>query len=1073
MQIANAHFKSLDYWCKNKCTTLEDVKDFARCLENIGFAVMPKWRIWENSEELPKPSYDSMLEFPEYDLTVKNSELTAKSGWIAAELKIPLLAEMVSPEQWGNWKFEFNAEYDPDLYCDDVLIDKYIFRRAAYEVAASTGYQYLPHIFLRIPSPQFSVIGNLIARCCLTGLNEYNERIRDMARSLRVACELLGTENRRDNLYLQGETGINNSRLSACERTALTDAMLKAANTVNMQAALDKDLDGFVNSLVQCKNLLVPLSDYAKKFTVYFIGHSHIDLAWKWRWPETIECMKGTIETQLELMKREKDYVYVESSAVVWKALSEKYPELWEECRKAAENGQLEPQGAMWCEPDGMCVPSESWARQILYGQKAAVEYLGKESTCGFNIDAFGFNAGLPKIYKAAGIENFVTQKLRYNEYTIFPYIHFWWEGDDGSRILGLHVYPSHSNHIDSDEIASIVRVFHLTDGIFHIPVMWGYGNHGGGPQPGMMDRIEELKGLTVYPNLEFSGFSDYFSRLRNEEQEAMEQFPVIKGELFLETHHKTFTVQGKVKETNRECERRLISAEALAAIGLHYGVEYPEKLIHEAWQVQMFNQFHDVLPGTSLPSVYQDVFDDYDRAFTNIKAVMKRYENELLGKGNTDYVFNQLPWRRNAVVRMPADGFGETGILCDSRGNRAAYQKTFDGKEIVFIANDLPGMGFERFQEDLSGNPVNPFLAYGENWAENENIRVSFDRAKGVIHSLSVHGQELADGEIGGLNLLEDTLFRDYETWNMGFTGREFKPECVSFERIEAGPVRVVFRAKYTFGQWEKKKPYFGITLWHTPAVDYPTSFFTQDFILYAGGNRVECILHTDWWEDKTVLKVSAETGLKNTKAVYHVPFGAVERPTKRETPWEKARFEVPAGIWADLEDDCAGLAILNRSRHGYDALHGRLRLTLLTSPCGDNKNLVPDPLADRGRHTIEYAFYPHQGDYKQAQMHRWAYEYECPALILTGGEKPLVELGVSYLEINPEKMIVSAIKPAEDGKGIVMRGFEPYGNGAGFELRGKLSQRKIRPVNLREQDTDDNIALIAPHKMITVKLE
>jgi alpha-mannosidase len=1073
MQIANTHFKPLDYWRQNKCETLEDVKDFARCLENIGFIIMPNWRIWDNSEELPKPSYEKMLEFPEYNLTVKNPDLTAKTGWIAAELKVPLLAEMVSPEKWGNWKFEFHCGYDPDLYCDDNLIKEYILWQGAFEVAASAGYEYLPKIFLRIPSPQNGSIGKLAARCSLTGLKDYNELIRDMATSLRTACELLSTENRRDNLYLQGDTGINNSRLDPMEKTALINALLKAANIINLQAAYDKNIDSFIDSLLECKNMLAPLSDYAKRFTVYFIGHSHIDLAWKWRWPETVECMKGTIETQLELMKREKDYVYVESSAVVWKALKEKYPEFWEECRQAAERGQFEPQGAMWCEPDGMCVSSESWSRQILNGQQAAMEYLGKESTCGFNIDAFGFNAGLPKIYKAAGIENFVTQKLRYNQYTIFPYIHFWWEGDDGSRILGLHVYPSHSNHIDSDEIASIVRVFHLTDGIFHIPIMWGYGNHGGGPQPEMMDRIEELKVLTVYPNLCFSGFSDYFSLLRNKEQEAMENFPVIKDELFLETHHKTYTVQGKVKEANRECERKLLAAEALAAIGINSGLEYNGKLIDEAWLLQLFNQFHDILSGTSLPSVYQDVFDDYDKAFSNIKEVMELYENTLLGKGDSHYIFNPLPWRRNATIMIPSAGFKETGVLYDSRGNSTTYQKTFDGKEIIFIAKDLPGLGFETFREGQSKDPGLSSLNYGDDWAENENIKVSFDKAKGVINSLKIHGQELSGGEIGGLNLLEDTKFLDYETWNMGFTGKEFKPECVSFERIEAGPVRVVFRAKYTFGQWEKKKPYFGITLWHTPAVDYPTSFFTQDFILYSNGNRIECELYADWWEDKTVLKVACETGLKDTRAIYHVPFGALKRPTKRETEWEKARFEVPAGIWADLEDDCAGLAIFNRGRHGYDALNGRLRLTLLTSPYGDNKNLVPDPLADRGRHKIEYAFYPHEGDYKKAQMHKYAYEYEYPAVILTGCEKPVVKLGISYMEADPEKFIISAVKPAEDGTGIVIRGFEPYGNEAGLELKGILSNRSARPVNLREQYIDDKMEHIAPHKIVTLKLD
>ncbi len=1073
MQIVNAHFAGISQWKKRMCGSVADVLDKARCLEALAFPVMRCWHVWEGSEDRAKPDRDFMADCPEYDLTKPNPELEARTGWIAAPMAVPPIAHWVTPDSWERWGFEFNCMYDPDVYCDDVLIEPYVFLSAAFEVADAKGSDTLPWMFLRIPSPQKWIISNVMARCHLTGLEQYNRPVRDVAKSLRVACQLLDTENRRDNLYVQGETGINRSRLCPQERDKLLQALFQAADAVDLDVTGDQDACCFLDKLEKSRSLLAPLADYAKQFTICFIGHSHIDLAWKWRWPETIACMKGTIEDQLRLMEREPAYTYVESSPVVWKALRENHPEFWDRCRKAAERGQFEPQGATWCESDGMCLSGESWARQLLLGQKETYASCGKGATCGINIDAFGFTWALPKIYREGGIHRFVTQKLRYNEYTIFPHIHFWWEGDDGSHILGLHVYPSHSNHIDCDELASIVRVFHLTDGIYHVPVMWGYGNHGGGPQPRMMDRIDELKTLTVYPNLEYMGFEKYFSTLETEEAEAVKAFPVIRDELFLETHHKTYTVQGKVKAANRECERQLLAAEALTALATEQGRAYPRDLFHEAWQEELFNQFHDILTGTSFPSVYQDVFEGYDLAFSRIQTARERAVRSLLGEGSVSYVFNPLAWRRNAIVTLPSEHAQPSGMLIDSRGNRIPYQRTYDRDAIIFMARDLPGLGFETFHyidEPIAGNTP---LSSGQNWVENRYLRVVFDPDYGVIRSLLREGREISGGPIGELNLLEDTEFRDYETWNMGFTGKEFKPECVSFEKIEDGPVRVIFRARYEFGLWEKKKPYFGVTLWHTPASDYPTSFFTQDFIVYAESDRIECRLHADWWEDKMVLKVSAQTNLENTRACYHIPFGVIERPTRRETPWEKARFEVPANIFADLQGTEAGLAVLNRSRHGYDALEGRLRLTLLTAPWGENKVMVSDPLADRGKHEIEYAFYPHAGDYRDAHLHAVAFEYEYPVVALVGGVNPNVDIGQSYLEVDPDLVVITAIKPAEDGSGIIVRGYEPNGRGGKFSLGGTLAKgKKICRTDIHEQNIPDGTGHIRPHQLMNLRI-
>ncbi len=471
------------------------------------------------------------------------------------------------------------------------------------------------------------------------------------------------------------------------------------------------------------------------------------------------------------------------------------------------------------------------------------------------------------------------------------------WEGDDKSRILVFHEYPSHANHIEPDELAKTVCIHHLTDGFYNIPIIWGYGNHGGGPLPVMMDRIDELKRQTVFPNIKYSGFTEFYNVLK--EKEDLSSLPVHKGELFLETHHKTYTVQGKTKYLNRECERQLLNAESLqAATNNYYNLDY-------AWEKQLFNQFHDVLAGTSLPQVYNDLYEDYEK--------------------------------------------------------------------------------------------------------------IKFDKSAGAVCSLVLNGKEYCGGLIGSFKILEDIKSRDYDTWNFGFTGKEWDVKCDSFELVESGPVRAVFKGEYSFGIWQEKKPYYGTYLWHTPGVEYPTSFFTQYFIIYRNNPMIYCELYADWWEDRKVLKLSAQTNIENTRAFYQVPFGVLERPTGRKTSYEKARFEVPANTYGDLRNEEKGFAILNRSKHGYEAKDSLLRLTLLTSPYNSDKGKVPDSTADRGKHKIEYAFLPHN---LESDLEDIAQAYERNVMILSGSEKPKIELGKSLIKYDScdKKLLSIRLMPNGD---------------------------------------------------------
>lgn len=1015
MNQKNSVFKSIDLWKDKACCDLRDVIDKTRCLENITAPKISMWHVADGGANASKPTAGEMEAFEEFNLSSGTKKPPVKDGWIAAKMQLPLIAQYIESPM-GKWEFEFIGPYDPDVYCDDTLLEKSVFMRKKFTLCEFDEENF-PWVFLRIPSPQRYPIHNLMGKCSLTGLEKYTDIAYDVAHSLRAAAEIIDTENVRSTNYISENLSINKSKISDEERREMAEEIIAAANSIDF--SLVENPDTFIENVKASLEKLPKTRAYVKKFTLFFIGHSHMDLAWKWRWAESIECMKGTLENQLSLMERNPEYVYVESSPVVWDALNEKYPEMWERCRQAALRGQLEPQGGMWCEPDVMCIGQESMMEHLRIGQEKSIELMGKPATCGFNIDAFGFSYALPKILNKAGIYNFVTQKLRYNEFSAFPYNLFWWESDDGSRVLSLHVCSGHTNTvINPDEIAQIVRHNHLVDGAYTIPVMWGYGNHGGGPQHEMMDRVEALKKLSIFPNVKYCGFTKYFELIR--EELDLDELPVVKNELFLETHHKTYTAQAKMKLVNRELERDILNTEALASVAGTYSREK----FDAAWRVELFNQFHDVLSGTSIPSVYKDVFDDVDRAYSTLDTLSCKAAQKLFGEGDRRYIYNPIPWRRNAIIELPSKGFGKEGSVCDLQGNIYPYQQTEKGDKIVFNAQ-LPAFGFEEFTP--CDKPVVSSLRSTENSVSNKYISVEFDEKNGIIKSISGNGAEFKNASIGKLKLLEDKKAVDYATWNMGLTGKEFDVKCVSFEKIEDGPARVVFKAKYTFGDEMDKRRYYGsLILWHTPGTDYPTSFFEQYFTVYENSKTVDCTLKAEWWENNKILKVAAQTDMIDTKAKYNIQFGTIERPTKRETVYEKARYEVPAIYYGDLNEEKRGIAIYNRGKHGYDALGGNLRLTLLSAPYDGDVGMVPDPLADRGDNVIEYSFFVHSNDITDCEMQKMAMEYERESVLLSGGKAELA--GKDLLEIPPEEMITTSVKKTDGGYAV--RGFDTDGN-------------------------------------------
>lgn len=1061
MKPWNATFKRFDTWRLAAPADIYAVMDFSRGLEDLAHAVVQPWAVLPLENDATPPTPEQAKSAQRIDVGQNGPSMRA---WVCANLRLPPLASLVSPAKWGRWRLQLDHDGLGDIFVDGKRLHEGLFLHGTKELTKAQP-DALPWVAHSLDTT-IQTVKLEMARASLSGLSEINDLVRDVARSLRTAANLLSTDNPRVNRFMSGQVKLNRSSMDPEERAALVAQLLQAAAKVDVKAYLKGDLAAFLDSLRRCRESLAPLAEFAKRFHLFLLGVSHMDLAWKWRWGESIECMRGTLAAQVEFMKQHPDFTFLESSPPVWHAMEQRDPKLFRDLVKFGRRGQFEPAGGMWCEPDGQMLGAESWARQMLFGQRSAREICHAQSRAGHNTDAFGFTWAMPKMLAQGEMEAFLTQKMRYNEFTLFEEVLFWWESDDGTRVLGVHTYPDHYQEIDPDEMAQAVRIFHVTSGVYSAALLFGIGNHGGGPQPDMFDRIEECRKLTVYPTVHMAGMHEYIDHIKSYEPQNLAGLPVIRDELYLECHHKTYTVQARTKQANRLTECELYDAEALAVMT---GLNTAESL-KPAWQIALFNQFHDILPGTSFPMVYQDVFDDYEKAWDIIQHVREHALERAIGAGKTLHALNTLPWRRTAPISVEMPIAGDSGIVTDDAGNQFPWQRC--GEEVVCVLPEAPAFGARRLRL-VKGTPArDKSFTHGKTWAKNRFFRVEFDPKKGFATSLKLaDGAELAGEGIGRLDLLEDDPEGFYQTWNMNLTGRENIAKCDKFEMLEAGPVCVRFRAHMSYVDWQKKKDFMVPIMWHTPGVDYPTSFFVVDYTIWRDLPYIESVMQADWWEDDTDLKVAAWTALKDTRAFYSIPFGKVERPTKRDTPYEKARYEVPALSWADLTDGKHGLAILNTGRHGHDALDSRLRLTLLTSPYGGEKVHVPDPLADRGRHEIRYAFYPHAGGPDEAQVARVAMEYEY-ALVAAHGGKGKLPVGRDLLTVDPTVALVSAIKPAEDGSGFIVRCYEPYGRTAPLEIGGKLANGTASAVNFLEKPAGDAPDALKPHQVASVRI-
>jgi alpha-mannosidase len=831
-----------------------------------------------------------------------------------------------------------------------------------------------------------------------------------------------------------------------------------AIRTVSFEALDRHDQAGFDASLREAHHKLEPLRPLLRRATFHVTGNAHIDAAWLWPWTETVDVVKRTFGTALQLMYEYPDYTFTQSAAAYNAWIAEKYPDLNRDIAKRVKEGRWEVVGGMWVEPDLNMPDGESLVRQLLVGKRWFKNEYGVDIRVGWNPDSFGYTWQLPQIYKKSGVDYFVTQKMIVNDTNQLPFKLFWWESPDGSKVLAYFPHDYFNANLTPERLSADFATARMrSPGETEMMDLYGVSDHGGGPTRAMLDEGFHWTGPGhVMPNYQFGTAQSFFSSI--EKQVAPESrewnyqsiakgytappavpgkvsIPTWKSELYFEYHRGVMTTQANHKRNMRDAEVEVLDAEKWASLAWLFGGSYSGDELTEDWKKILFNQFHDLAAGSGVASIYKDAQRDYDVVRWSTNEISAKALDLLAEKINTDQhgqlsakqsivVFNPLGWARSGEVsvRLPGypDGFSvrnpQTGAVYSSKFLKKSMK---DGiEEFRIPVADVPPLGYLTLlvsPKDKEGSTAMNTTVRAENNTyilENRFLRVVIDIQSGCITSLYdklSRFETLTAGGCGNeLQAFRDTP-REYDAWNIDPGTLDRAPTLLNHaDKVELDgedSVRVT-------RSWQSSK-------------------FVQTIRLSESATDVDIDNEIDWHETHVLLKAAFPLAASGPFATYEIPYGSIERSTTRNNSWEKAQFEVAALRWADLGDGEHGLSVLNNSKYGYDAVGNVLRISLLRSPTW------PDPDADRGHHHFHYGLYPHAGTWKDALTVRHGYDFNYPlsatVTTLHAGSLPAEH---SFASVKQDNVVLTAVKKAEDADGLMFRMYEFAGKEANVDV-------------------------------------
>lgn len=841
-------------------------------------------------------------------------------------------------------------------------------------------------------------------------------------------------------------------------------AIATAVNQLEWSAVQERSR--FDQSLAQLRQTLLPLSDLLKQRTLSLLGHAHLDMAWLWTVDETWRAAERTFESVLHLQQTFPELTFCHSTPALYEWVEQHRPELFDRLRQAVHAGTWEAVGAMWIEPEMNLVGGEAIVRHLLYGQRYLQRAFGSTNRIAWLPDTFGFNWQLPQFLRLGGIEYFVTQKLRWNDTTPFPYELFRWQAPNGSQVLSLMSAPI-GEGIDPVKMAAYACDWEQKTG--RLEALWlpGVGDHGGGPTRDMLEVAQRWQRSPFFPQLQFTTALEYLQRL---DTPVTPTLPVWHDELYLEFHRGCYTTHADQKQANRLNESLLFQAELWAAIAtIATGAAYPQAELETAWKQLLFNQFHDILPGSSIREVFVEANDLWQQVESAARALQTAACRAIAAQiqlpppphpaAQAIVVFNPLNWPRSLNCTVLVDWDNSTSALKTAtwevrqpEGERVPEQVYLASrKQLMFSADDVPAVGYRCFwvcpaAPALDSSPTLPLPTSSKPAfvLENEYLRVTVNPSTGDLDSIfdKQHQREVLAGAGNQLQAFHDRG-QYWDAWNIDPNYAQHPLAAVKLLAIHAQ-----LPCEHQTG------------LDSTVRVDRQIgqSLLQQTYRLQPGAP----LLHVDtfcpdWQERHVLVKAAFPLHLVADRATYEIPCGAIARPTQPQSDREAAQWEVPALRWADLSDGSYGMSLLTDSKHGFDSQPQQLRLTLLRG------SEFPDPDADKGEHRFTYVLYPHAGTWQAARTVHHAAELTTPAIVLAGesvalsphpvGELPALPPVASLLNLGAENLILMALKQAESGSDWVLRCYEAHGEPAQLHLTGDLTMQIAETIDLLEQ--------------------
>ncbi|WP_225048301.1 alpha-mannosidase [Lacticaseibacillus kribbianus] len=801
-----------------------------------------------------------------------------------------------------------------------------------------------------------------------------------------------------------------------------------------------------------------------KQFKISAIGHAHIDVAWLWRLRHTREKTARTFATALALMNEHPDYLFMHSTPAVWQFVKEDHPALYAEMKRRVAEGRFEPEGATWVEPDTNLPSGEALTRQFLYGTRFFQKEFGAKQHVLWLPDVFGYSWALPQIMRGFGITNFMTTKISWNETNRMPHDTFMWKDIDGSEVL-THFITTIGQEYDYKQTADGYYFYtynglvtpHTVLGSYSVYadkalnhdllLAYGFGDGGGGPQREMIEDIAMINQLPGLPTVENTRVDDYFARLNQTIADSDQPIAEWNGELYLEFHRGTYTSHARVKKQNRQLEFAMRDLEArYVAAGVRDGVAYPAAAIQDLWETLLTNQFHDILPGSSIREVYEDNKAEYAGMFARIAALNAALDDAATTPTPDAYTVRNLnAWRLQDLVTVPE---ARDGQFTDARGEVLTAEKHGDH---YLVAAEAPAFGVSGLTFTPQAAPVRTAGTTFGDTVESAHYRLAWNAAGQLteIYDKDHDRELLAAGKLGNVLTVYEDRPLQYDAWNIDADYPE-KAITLAADAItvhEAGPLSQQVDFHYTFRD----------------------STVDQTLILYSRSRRIDFVTHLDWHEHQFLLRTAFDTSILADHATFDVQYGNVARPTSNNTSWDTAKFETVAHKWADLSQRDYGIALLNDAKYGYSVKGARLSMSLLKS------GIEPDPEADQGAHDFTYSLLGHRGDFVAGQVEPLAMALNHGLTVVPGAVKnpaaPLFTFEAS------QPVVVDAIKHSEDGDAVILRFHEYAGENAVITVTPHFAYQSAALVRLDESDPQplDAVAgalsiTVTPYQVVTL---